>query len=375
MAWAQAGTTAGGGRTGMTEGSYCGYAAGELAPEDPGMSRVPVQTDAERAVLGAALVNEQALALLTSLLRAEDFYYEAHREAYQAITEAAALHSNIDHVVVSPYATEQAALVLRQLYDAVPTSANARGYIHLVREAALARELLGKAEALAQKCLSPDYREARAMAVDLMESAMARQLDKGATSYKDSLEEFGRMVDERVATGGVTGIRTGLTDVDRALGGLQAGLSYVIAARPGMGKSLIIGQIMLTAARHGLRVLLQTPEMSKVQYMDRLAHYMADVDYEDGRAGKLNPAQVARVKSQAAILAELPIIADDKGTQTVRRVRANIELHRPDILLVDYLQYMTPDNPKESRANQVGQMSRDLTKIKADRQIPVVLAA
>jgi replicative DNA helicase len=139
--------------------------------------------------------------------------------------------------------------------------------------------------------------------------------------------------------------------------------------------SLVIGQIAQTAANQGFRVLLQTPEMSAVQYLDRLAHSIADVDYEMAQEGKMTQSQEEAVKGAARVLAKLPVYVDDHGSQTPSRIRANVMRYKPDLLLVDYLQYVSPDIPNASRNQEVGAISRALTRIKSDFHIPVVLAA
>lgn len=336
----------------------------------------PRDLEAERAALGACLASETACAVVLATLSPEDFFLETHREAFTAIQQAA--HDNagkVDHILAAPYATEAAALVLRDLYDSVPMASNAAQYARIVRDASRARKTLAVLDQARQKCLSSEYRDAPEHALSLIEDAIREDTDKGAFTYAAVLDEFYELVDLRQRSEGVTGIRTGLSKMDNNLGGLNKGQSYIIAARPGMGKSLIAGQIAQTAANQGYTVLLQTPEMSAVQYLDRLAHALAGADYENGRRGKLTEKQASDVKAAARILGELPVHVDDRGTQTAARIRSNVARIKPDLLIVDYLQYVTPDDDNASRNHQVGQVSRAITAIKSDFNIPVVLVA
>lgn len=174
---------------------------------------------------------------------------------------------------------------------------------------------------------------------------------------------------------GVTGIRTGIARLDQSIYGLNKGCSYIIAARPSVGKSLLCGMTALVAARQGHRVLLQSPEMSSRQYAHRLICYMANVDYFASMNGKNTEADDDRCLKAMLELASLPIAIDEISSQSTKRVREEVERHEPDLLIVDYLQFLRPDDPRAPRVNQVGQISRDLTSIKGDYNIPVLIAA
>lgn len=335
----------------------------------------PHDLEAERAALGACLASPVALSAVLSVLTDEDFYSERHRKMYQAISKAAENHKEVDHHVARPYCDEETGLALLDLYDSVPTASNATHYADLVKRASAARQTLGAAERIREMCLSDDYTEAPAFALSQVEELAREDSDSGVQTYAAALEDFAALLKRRRENRGVTGIRTGIGRLDRALGGLNAGTSYILAARPGIGKSLLIGQIAHTAANQGYRVLLQAPEMDKDQYLDRLAHSLAGVDYERGRDGNITDMEETQLNNAAAFIAKMPIYVDDVGTQTVGRIRANVLRYKPDLLLVDYLGYVTADDARAGRTQQVGQISRGLTRIKSDFRIPVVLAA
>jgi len=335
----------------------------------------PHDLEAERAALGACLASPVALSAVLSVLTEEDFYSERHRAMYRAISGAAEDYKEVDHHVARPYCDEETGKALLDLYDSVPTASNASHYAGLVKRASAARKTLDAAERIRDKCLSRDFEGAPAFAMSQVEEISRENTDAGARTFATSLDEFSALISSRRENRGVTGIRTGIGRLDRALGGLNAGASYIIAARPGIGKSLMCGQIAQTAASQDYRVLVQTPEMSEVQYLDRLAHGMAGVDYERGREGRITDHEEGAINAAASVLAKLPLYFDDHGTQTVSRVRANCVRLKPDLLIVDYLGYMTPEDSRAGRTQQVGQISRGLTRIKADFNIPVVLAA
>jgi replicative DNA helicase len=139
--------------------------------------------------------------------------------------------------------------------------------------------------------------------------------------------------------------------------------------------SVCIGQFALTAAQQGYRTLLQSAEMAAFQYLQRMAYYHAEVSYFRGMDGKTSDQEEKLVDAAEEDIGALPLTVDDLGSQNIDRIRRNIEQHEPDILFVDYLQYLVPDDPRAPRTQQVGQLSRDLARIKGDYNIPIVSAA
>lgn len=197
----------------------------------------------------------------------------------------------------------------------------------------------------------------------------------GAATFAYAEPSYAELLRLRRKTGGITGIRTGIPIIDRSIHGLNKGYSYLIAARPHCGKSLLAGQIALTAAMESNRVLLQTPEMSAVQYLDRFACYMAGVDYFAVQDGRFTDSDEDALNTMANIIGKLSLMVDDYGGQSIERIRQNIERHEPDLVVVDYLQYLEANDNRANRNQQVGQISRDLAKLKSDYNIPVVIAA
>lgn len=197
----------------------------------------------------------------------------------------------------------------------------------------------------------------------------------GAATFSYAEGSYIDMLRLRRSSGGITGIRTGIPKIDKGIHGLNKGYSYMIAARPNVGKSLLAGQIALTAAMNGHRVLLQTPEMSAVQYLDRFACYVADVDYFRVQDGKFTDDEEDTLRIAARTISDLPLIVDEFGSASTDRIRDNVEVHEPDLVVVDYLQYLVPNDDKGNRNQQVGQISRDLARLKGDYNIPVVIAA
>ena len=199
----------------------------------------------------------------------------------------------------------------------------------------------------------------------------------GAATFAYAEDAYAEIRALRRKSGGITGIKTGIPKLDNHVHGLNKGYSYIIAARPNVGKSLLAGQIALTAAERNYRVLLQTPEMSAVQYLDRFACRLANVDYFKAQEGRTSEQEEQSLSSAANLISALPLLVDDYGGQSTNRVRDNIERHEPDLVVVDYLQYLQPDEAlaRSNRNQQVGQISRDLARLKSDYQLPILVAA
>lgn len=175
--------------------------------------------------------------------------------------------------------------------------------------------------------------------------------------------------------GSIDGIKTGIPKVDENVLGLSPGRSYIIAAQPGTGKSLLCGQLALTAAYQGHRVLMHSIESSALEYVQRMTCYMAGVDYFQAIQKKTTGGERARLKIEFEKLADMPFLITDLGTQKPSYVRKQVELHRPDLVVIDYLQYATPENPSGNAVQDLDQLSKELTAIKSDYAVPVVLAA
>ena len=334
---------------------------------------IPHDLDAEKAVLGACLVSPDALSRIVATLEVEDFYLETNRKMYSGIKAASRDHTDLDAVVLSRYTDEATRERVFALIESVPTAANAKQYAGVVKEASTARKLLDALDRGKERIKSGEYDPTQTLGD--IQGVTADSGDEGARPISDAAGELATLVKARREGKGITGISTGIRWMDKGLHGLNSGMSYIIAARPGVGKSLVIGQIAANAVYAGYRVLLQTPEMSRMQYLDRLAHGAAGVDYERAQNGKITDDEERAVVGWAQTFSKFPFFVDDYGTQTASRVRANVMRYKPDLLLVDYLQYMTPDDSRAKRNQQVGQISRDLTRLKSDFHIPVVLAA
>lgn len=342
---------------------------------------IPKNLDAERAVLQACFATDKALTRIVSMLEPSDFYSEINRVLFSAIKAAAREGRNVQLPTVYRFLpSEEYKTSLADLAMGHPTGANAHLYAKDVLEAAKARRVMDIADRLKTACSSgsPDeYEGAHLRAIGELESLVrSDRANDAAKPIGDCLEDLAAWLDEATENGGVTGIRSGIPALDNVTKGLKAGRMYVLAGRPGSGKSLLAAQIGLSAARNqGKRVLLCSTEMEASQYMARLACAIAGVDPERFESGKAQKADKERVLFAGAEIRGLPYMIADGGSQSVDDVRAAVMRYEPDLLIVDYLQRLMPINRNASRYEQVSQVSFDLDRIKNDFSIPVIAAA
>lgn len=347
------------------------------ATHDQGLP--PHDLEAERAVIGACLVSKQALVRVVSELEPKDFYSEDHRLIFSAIKGAARENEEVDSLLVRQHLPKgKTEAYVMQLIESVPTASNATRYSAIVLSASRARVALDIAERVKQTCLlgSPDeYAQAPQRAIAALENLLRRHHSGGAAPISEALEDLAGWLDEIRKNEGVTGLRTGIGKLDLALKGLNKGRLYIVAGRPGSKKSLLCGQIGLSVARQKKRVLLQSTEMRKEQYMRRLAVASAGVDATRVEEGSISNEESSRIFREGAKMNDLPFFIADVGTQTVADVRRNVIRYEPDLLIVDYLQRLMPDDRRASRYEQVSQISFDIDRIKNDFEIPVLSAA
>lgn len=342
---------------------------------------IPYDLAAERAVLGAALAGEAPLSVVLSELREEDFYSEVHRRVFRAIRAAAKDgRRDIDHVLVGEYlppGSDARRLVL-ELVEAVPVGANAKQHCEVVRTASRARAAQLVAEKLQHRIEQGEWSEAAETALGEMEEALRESENADARTFEDgALDELAAWLDEARESRGVAGIRTGIPKLDLAVGGLRAGRYYVVAGRPGSGKSTLVGQMALAAARQGKRVLIQSAEMAASDYLKRMATAAANVDAARVEEGRFSEEEKRRILKAAVEIAQLPLFVDDSGSQTPSHIRRNVIRRSPDLLVVDYLQRLMPESHlrKASRYEQVSHISYEIDRLKKDFGLAVVAAA
>lgn len=348
---------------------------------------LPHSLEAEQAVLGAMLLDREAIYVAVEALRPEDFYHEAHRLLFQVMVAMSDRGEAVDLVTVVEelrrlgYLEKVGGMAyVGSLGQAVPSAANTAYYAKIVREKALLRGLIQAGQQIIQRCYEEphDVQELLDEAERLVFSLGQREVQEGLTSIRElvaaTLERLEKLSQDK---GGVTGIPT-FKDLDKLLAGLQPSDLIICAARPGMGKSSFCLNIAQTVAmRYHLPVAIFSLEMSKAQVAERLIASAAMIDQHRLRTGYLNEEDWARLTQVLGPLAEAPIYVDDTPAPTVLEVRAKARRlqaeHGLGLVVVDYLQLMRGHGRFDNRQQEIAQISRGLKGLARELNVPVLV--
>jgi len=350
----------------------------------------PQNTDAEASLLGAILIDSDAIVRVADVVGLEDFYDERHQRIYEAIKKLYEKHNPIDVLTLSNQLKEDGflevvggAAYLTELTNYVPTAAHVEHYAEIVAQKAIRRRLI-KAS---QDIVGLGYDETKSIQ-DLIEEAETQlfqvsqqQVKQNIASLEDILaESFERLDELHKDKGKIRGIPTGLKDLDNILAGLQRSDLIIIASRPSMGKTaLALNLAHNIASKSELPVLLFSIEMSKEQLVDRLLSMESGVDAWNIRTGNLSDSDFEKIGQAMGTLSEAPIYIDDSPGITVSdmRTKARREQHQRQLgcIVVDYLQLMSGGSRFGSdfnRVQEISEISRGLKAIARELNVPVI---
>jgi len=354
-----------------------------------GGGRVPPQNlDAEESVLGAILLDNTAIDRVTGVLQPDDFYRENHRKIYRAMQALADRSEPADLVTLGEQLRSRGELAdvggaayLAELAERVPTAANVAHYARMVRDKAVLRNLIGTATSIAERgyggqdvkeLLDRAEQEIFALSEREVRPAFVR-LDGLLNSTFDTIE---RLFEQKQS---VTGVPTGFVDFDRLTAGLQPSDLIIVAGRPSMGKTALCMNIAENAAlKSDAGVAIFSLEMSKEQLAMRMLCSQAHVDLKRVRTGHLNDNEFSELAKAAASLSEAKIYIDDTPALTVLELRAKARRLSRDpaanlkLVIVDYLQLMRSSEGKDSREQEISEISRSLKALAKELHVPVI---
>jgi replicative DNA helicase len=359
-----------------------------LAPVPTPASVPPQNLEAEESVLGAMMISPGAIAAVSEILDAGDFYRESHAKIYRAALQLYGKNEPVDAITLTNELEQRGELEdvggrvrLHELSNLVPASANARHYAEIVRENATLRGLIVAGGEIAQlgweREGEPD--DLVAQAEQLVFVLGERGADGDLVLFKDTLVETFQRISHLYESGAeVTGLASGFKDLDRITAGFQPTNLVIIAARPSMGKS----GFALEIASH-VAVDQQTPcaffslEMSRQEIAQRLICSRGKVDAHHIRTGKLSKDDWPRLAQACGQLESAPLYVDDTPALSLLELRARaqtLKRREPNLglVVVDYLQLMTTGRSEESRLQEVSAISRGLKEIAKDLDIPVI---
>lgn len=358
-----------------------------------GMEKItPQNLEAEQSLLGALLLDKDAIIKIGDQVVAEDFYTEKHRQIFEAMIELYRKHEPIDLLSLSNRLQEKGELerlggraYLIQLSNSVPTASHVVHYAQIVQKKATLRRLINAAHDIT--ALGYDEAEDVESVLDNAEQKLfnvsQKFLKASFTPIQDILDSaFERIDDLHKEKGKLRGISSGYTDLDSLLGGLQKSDLIILAARPSCGKTSLALDIARQAAVKGrIPVGVFSLEMSKEQLVDRMLCAEANVNLWSMRTGHLSDSgpndDFSRIGHALGTLSEAPIYIDDSANANIMEIRTKarrLQMERGlGLLVVDYLQLMeSRSGGSDNRVQEISEISRGLKSIARELNIPVL---
>lgn len=353
------------------------------------LEKIPPQNiEAEQSVLGALLIDKEAIIRVADVVRPEDFYKDAHRKIYEAMLEVYEKRDPIDVISLTNRLKERHDLeaiggrsYLASLTNIVPNSSHVVNYAQIVQRKATLRRLLAAAADISGLGFSEteDVDAVLDKAEQTLFNVSQKYLRTQFIPLKTILTEaFDRIDELHREPGRLRGLSTGFSDLDNILAGLQRGDLVIIAARPSIGKTSLALDIARNVAAHEkVPVGLFSLEMSKEQLVDRLLVSEAQVDLWKMRTGKLSEDEdFSRIGHAMGILSEAPLYIDDSAITTVLEMRTKARRlqseHGLGLLIVDYLQLMEGSADAENRVLQIAEITRGLKGLAKELNVPVI---
>ncbi len=353
----------------------------------------PQAVDLEKVILGAILIDKEALTSVGAIIKPDSFYKESHSVIYRAILELYVKSDPIDILTVTQKLRKNGqleiaggAFYVTDLTTNVNSSANIESHARIVAEYAIKRDIIKVSSQIQAKCYD-DTADSFEILTELINEShkINNSIDNGNTSH---IKEILREVLEETAVNmnipdGITGVPSGFTDIDRITGGWQNNNLIILAARPSMGKSAKAVNYMRNAAiDHKMPVAFFSLEMSKKEVVKRLL--VSEVDHMDISTdqltrGKINQDQFNEINKNINSLIDASIYIDDTSGLSLNQLRSKCNRlkskHGIKLIIIDYLQLMTNDtatNKNGNREQEISSISRGLKNIAKDLDVPVI---
>lgn len=346
----------------------------------------PSNLDAEQSVLGAILIDHEAINIASEILSAADFYNGQNGIIFDGMLALYEERKPIDLVTLTAVLKKKkegdaiAGSYLTDLVNSVPTAANVEHYARLIKEASTKRRLISLSASITE--LSFDEEKELREVIDTAESGIFSisqgNTVRGFIPIKQSLAASFDRIDELHKKGaGLRGVRTGFSDLDTMLSGMQASNLLILAARPGTGKTAMAMNIaQFVAVNDKVPIGIFSLEMSQEELVDRLLVGQADVDAWRLKTGKLSETDFTKLSEAMGQLADAPIFIDDTPGITLSEMRTKarrLQLeHGIGLIIVDYLQLVNPGRRVENRVQEVSIVSQALKNLARELKIPVV---
>lgn len=347
----------------------------------------PHNLEAEQYVLGSMLLDREIIVSISSIIKKEDFYSEAHKEIYGAICELFEKSKPVDIITVAEELNKKGILekvggidYITNLMIGVPTTVNVMHYARIIEEKSILRKLIRISGKIIEK--SFEQSEEVEQILDFAEKNIFDIIEKRSSHEFVPIKEvlfnaFDRIEFLYKNKGRIVGVPTGFSELDSKTSGFNPSDFILIAARPSMGKTSFALNIALHAAvREKIPVAIFSLEMSKEQLVQRMLCSEAFVDFMKLRTGNLEEEDWERLARVLAPLSEAPVYIDDTPAISVSELRAKARKLKIEkglgMVMVDYLQLMQGNNNRENRQQEISEISRSLKALARELNVPVV---
>lgn len=351
----------------------------------------PQNIEAEMSLLGSLMLDKDAIIKVADLVEPRDFYRPTHQIIYDAMLDLFIKNEPVDLLSVSGRLKEKEKITeiggrayLTELINTVPTAAHILSYAKTVQNKRILRDLISVSYDIGE--MGYNEKEDPNVLVDqaeqkifsIAQKSLAQNFEPIKQGLEEAFERLDRLSKHEQAT---RGIPTGFTDLDNLLSGFQKSDLIILAARPSLGKSALALDIARrVAVQDKIPVGFFSLEMSKDQLIDRMIAAQGNVDSWRLRTGKLSSQgddnDFARIQDAMGLLSETPIYIDDTASQTVLRMRAMARRlqanHGLGLIIIDYLQLITPQNSQTNVVQQVTEISRQLKGLARELNVPVL---
>ena len=351
----------------------------------------PTDLEAEMGVLGSILLMPETADEVAMLVRPDDFSSDANRRIYQHMKDMHDEGGRIDITLLvdrlktaGDFEVAGGAAYLYKISQSVPNAAHAKYYARIVQEKATFRSVIKTCTDILEEAYDPT-REAKQLLSDAEQQIFAILDNRGSatvSSIKDILLATMDRIDARMsgehASGGV---ETGFADLDAMLGGMRGSELLILAARPSMGKTACAMNISEhVALNERAPVLFVSLEMAAIELADRLLCSVARVSGHRLRNGSISNAARQQLVEKASLISQAPLYVDDSPSRTVSEIAAAARRIRRQcdslgLIVIDYLQLIEPDNPRDPRQEQVAKIARRLKGMARELNVPVLCLA
>jgi replicative DNA helicase len=346
----------------------------------------PSDERAERALLGALLIDPEAIVAIAPFLEPAHFYRARHGRIYEAVVALYERRATADFVSVASELEQNGQLelvggtaYLTALINAAPTSLHAEAYARIVERCGLMRRLIGAANDIAAIGYEnpPDVDEALDRAEQALFDVSQRRVQQDFVTLRKGLQDFFDQIEQlQEQRGEVIGVPSGFADLDKLTGGLHPADLIIVAARPSVGKSAFAFNLARNAAVvGGAGVAVFSLEMSIEQIVQRMLCSEASVDSQRLRQGYIDEHEWRRISEAFGVLSEAPIWFDDTPAITTMELRMKARRlkaeHDIKLVIVDYIQLMQ-GRGLDNRVQEVSEISRSLKALARELRVPVI---